>query len=313
VTDKEAAYPNGEWLCFVESSADRNSAEAAAMNALAQSFRVDIKSATEASRSLTNRVRHANKESISESAEYRQFAQNLTLFSRVSGLTGVEKDIWTAPDGTVYVNVRMNRAECSARYTGAIEENEKLIALLAAKAEAAAGTFEAVAGLNFSGTVAELTDNFYAILSVLRPETSGQRAAYGSAGELRLLKQEASRLLIVEVRVSGDIDGRIGKAFSAVFSERGFRTGSGGRCVLEANFKLEDLEDDGTRYHYVRFTLGGALTDRDGAEALSFSETDREGHLRREDARQRAVLRAERFIGGAGFAERFEAYLDSLL
>jgi hypothetical protein len=311
--DKEEAYPEREWLCFVEFAADRNTAEAAAMNALAQSFRVDIKSAAQASQTLTSRIHHTNKESISESAEFRQFAQNLTLFSQVSGLTGVEKDIWTAPNGTVYVNARMNRTECSARYTAAIEENEKLIALLTAKAQAAAGTFETLASLNFAGAVAELTDNFYVIRSVLRPETSGQRAAYGSAGELRLLKQEASRLVVVEVRVQGDIDGRIGKAFSAVFSGRGFRTGDVGRYVLRADFKLEDLEEDGGRYRYVRFTLGGALTDRDGAEALSFSETDREGHLRREDARQRAVLRAERFIGEGGFAEQFKAYLDLLL
>jgi hypothetical protein len=231
----------------------------------------------------------------------------------VAGLTGVEKDIWTAPNGTVYVNVRMNRAECSARYTNAIEENEKLIGLLRAKAETAAGTFEAPANLSFAETVAELTDNFRAIRSVLRPETAGYKPTYGNAGELRLLKQEASRLIVVEVRVQGDIDGRIGKAVSAVFSERGFRTGDGGQYVLQADFKLEDLEEDGGRYRYVRFTLGGVLTDRDGAEVLNFSETDREGHLRREDARQRAVLRAERFIGESGFAQQFEAYLDSLL
>jgi hypothetical protein len=42
VRDKETAYPNGEWLCFVEFAADRNSAEAAAMNSLARFFRVDI-------------------------------------------------------------------------------------------------------------------------------------------------------------------------------------------------------------------------------------------------------------------------------
>ncbi|MDR1636467.1 MAG: hypothetical protein LBR93_03935 [Treponema sp.] len=43
----------------------------------------------------------------------------------------------------------------------------------AAAMNALAGTFESLAHLRFAETVAELTDNFYAILSVLRPESAG--------------------------------------------------------------------------------------------------------------------------------------------
>jgi hypothetical protein len=299
----------------VESAADRNAAEAAAMNSLAQSFRVDIQSATEANQSLVSHIRRNNNESISESAEYRRFTQNLNAFSSVSGLIGVEKEFWTAGNGTVYANVRMNRAECSVRYQRAIEENENLIGLAKEKADAAGGTFEALAGLNFAGTVAELTDNFYAILSVLQPERAGQRPRYGGAGEIGLLKQEASRLIVVEVRVRGDVDGRMAKAFSAVFSERGYRTSEGGTeapYTLWADFTLEDSGTD-QRYKYARFTLKGVLANRAGEEILVFSEDRREGHLLQEDARRRAVQRAERFIAGEGFAGKFDAYLDSLL
>jgi hypothetical protein len=317
VTDKEAAYPDREWLCFVESAADRNGAEAAAMNALAQSFRVDIRSATEDNQTLVSQIRRNGKQSIGESAEYRQFTQNLGAFSSVSGLIGVEKEFWTARDGTVYANVRMNRAECSARYQSAIEENESLINLIRKRAEAAAGGFETLANLSFAETVAELTDNFYTVRSVLQPETIGQRPLYGGAGEIRLLKQEISGQIVIAVKVNGDVDDRISKAFSTVFSEQGYLTGGEGTeapytHTLRADFKLEDEQAD-RRYKYARFTLNGALTDRRGAEILAFTENDREGHLLQEGAQERAVQGAESYIMEGGFAEKFDAYLDSLL
>jgi hypothetical protein len=300
----------------VESAAGRNSAEAAAMNALAQSFRVDIVSATRAGQSLVSRIRRSGKESISESAEYRQFTQNLSAFSRVPGLIGVEKDFWTSRDGTVYANVRMNRAECSARYQSAIEENENLIRLSKEKAEAAGEGLEALAGLNLAETVAELTDNFYTVLSVLRPETAGRRPLYGGAGEIRLLKQEISRRIVIGVQVNGDVDGRIAKAFAVVFSGRGYRTSGEEKeapYTLQADFKVEDSEQADRHYKYASFTLTGVLRGRGGAEILAFSENDRQGHLLQKGARERALLGAETYITEGGFGEIFDAYLDSLL
>jgi hypothetical protein len=315
VTDKEAAYPDKEWLGFVETGADRNAAEAAAMNALAQSFRVDILSATTANQTLVSHISQNNKETIGESAEYRQFAQNITLLSQVSGLMGIEKDFWTGKDGTVYAMARMNRAECAARYRSEIETNEKLIGLVKQKAEEMAGTFEARANLRFAETVAELTDNLYSILSGLQKDGAGQKAVYGSAAEVRLLKQEASALVAVEVRVNGDVDGRIAQAFSAVLSERGFMVaGEGaGRYVLEADFRVEDDPQAESRYAFVRFVLDGVLKNRDGTKLVGIGENDREGHLLRQQAEQRAIRAAEEAIAGEGFAEKFDAYLDSVL
>jgi hypothetical protein len=308
------AYPSGEWLCFTGTGADRNAAEADAMNALAQSIRVDIVSATKANQTLAGRIERHNKKTISESSEYRQFTQNLTALSSVSGLSGIQKEFWTAANGEVYANVRMNRAECSARYERLIEENENFTRLIREKAEAAAGSFEAPALLDFAEPVTALTGDFYAILSVLQNEAPGQK--YGNAVELKLLREELSRLIVVRVEVRGDVDGRLARAFASVFSERGYRTAgekTEGSHILRADFKTEDLGQTDGQHHYVRFTLGGALIDKNGAELLSFSETDRAGHLRPEAARERAVQRTERFIAETGFAGQFDAYLDSLL
>jgi hypothetical protein len=309
VTDKEAAYPDAEWLSFVEVGVDRTAAEAAAMNTLAQFFRVDIAAATVASQTLVSRAGQNNK-GMSASAEYGQFARNVTTLSRVSGLFGMEKDFWTAPDAVVYAIVRMNRAESAARYRNTIEENERLIELLTKKAEEAAGTFESLTSLRLAESAAELTDNLYTILAVVH--RAAQRPAYGSAAEVRLLRREASRLISVELRVNGDVDGRIARAFSAVLSERGFLTAPAGRYVLEADFRLEDSPQTDAGYVFVRYALDGVLKNRDGTELAALSENGREGHLRRRDAEQRALRAVEGVIAGKGFAEKLDAYLDSL-
>jgi hypothetical protein len=315
VTDKEAAYPDREWLGFVEPGADRNAAEAAAMNTLAQFFRVDILSAVTANQTLVSRISQNNQETIGESAEYRQFAQNVTLLSQVSGLTGIEKDFWTGKDGTVYALVRMNRAMCARQYRSEIEANEKLIALVLQRAEERAGTFEGRANLRFAEAAAELTDNLYSIFSLLQKGGAGRTAAYGSAVEIRLLKQQSSAQVAIEVRVRGDIDGRIGQAFSAVFSGRGFTVAAGGAggYVLEADFRLEDAPQTGSGYSFVRYMLDGVLKGQDGTRLAGISESSREGHVTRQQAEQRAIRAAEGLIAGKGFAEKFDAYLDSLL
>jgi hypothetical protein len=315
VTDKEAAFPDREWLGFVETGTDRNTAEAAAMNTLAQFFRVDILSAATANQTLVSRISQNNQNTTGESAEYHQFAQDLTLLSQVLGLIGIEKDFWTGKDGTVYALVRMNRAACAARYRSEIEANERLIALVLQRAEERAGTFEARTNLRFAETAAELTDNLYTVLSLLQKGGAGRKAAYGSAAEVRLLKQQAAALVAVELRVRGDIDGRIGQAFSAVLSERGFAVaaeGAGG-YVLEANFRLEAVPQAGSEYIFVGYMLDGALKGRDGTRLIGISENGREGHLIQQQAEQRAIRAAEGVITGKGFAEKFDAYLDSLL
>jgi hypothetical protein len=294
---------------------DRNAAEAAAMNALAQFFRTDILSTAAADQTLMSRTGRNNQKTVDESAEYRQFSQSVALFSQVSGLTGVEKDFWTGKDGTVYAAVRMNRAECARRYLGEIETNERLIELASRKAEEATGTFEGRANLRFAEAAAELTDNLYIILSLLLKDGAGRKAAYGSAAEVRLLKQRASALVGIEVRVRGDIDGRIGRAFSAVLSERGFTATAEGarRYVLEADFRLEDAPLAGSEYVFVRYALDGVLKSRDGVGLVGINGNGREGHIDRRQAEQRAVRAAEGLIAGEGFAEKFDAYLDSLL
>jgi hypothetical protein len=263
---------------------------------------------------MVSQITRNNKKVISERAEYQRFAQDVTTVASVSGLIGVEKDFWTAANGEVYAVVRMNRAECAARYKSMITENERLITTLLKEAQEISGTLEAYENLVFAENIAALTDNFVALLSVLQPSAALYKPSYGSAGAIKALTQTESRLITIEVRVTGDVDNRIAKALAAVFLQRGFRTSAepGGQSyIAQADFKVEDA-GTANNYTYVRFTLAASLKNKNGMEVLAFSKNDRSGHTNQQEARQRAIRDAEKLIVET-FAHEFDAHLASLL
>ncbi|GHU77951.1 hypothetical protein FACS189462_1200 [Spirochaetia bacterium] len=320
VDNPQDAYPDSDWLYAVETGKDRNATESAALTSLVQLFGVDAQAVTMSSQDLVNKVQRSNGKETSETAEIRRLSQDLTTIAAVSGLIDVQRDVWTdRQDNTVYASARMNRAEGAVRYKALIEENEALINNLKASAEKTAGTFDAYETLSLAAGVADLTDNFYTILGVLQPKAAAQRPAYGSADAIRALLREQAALIVVRVEVSGDVDSRISKAFASIFSKRGFRTAAAPGAApalkpytLKADMKLEDVQATDPRYKFTRFVLTASLMSQNGAELLSWSENDREGHPLQQEARQRAILQAEMIITESGFAKEFDAYLDSL-
>jgi hypothetical protein len=321
VANPQDAYPDSDWLCVVETGRDRITAENAALNALAQTFRLDVQGITRANQELVSKVQRNSGKETSESTQISNLEMEVTTVSEVSGLIGVQKDFWTdSRSGLIYAGARMNRTEGAARYRALIQENEKLIETLKASAEKASGTFAAYEDLRLAATIAELTDNFYTILGVLQPGTVNQRPAYGNAEAIRSSLRDEAALIIIRVTVSGDdVDSRISKAFASVFSKRGFRTTAASGTAsankpytLLADFKMEDVPVIDSRYQYTRFVLTAALMGKDGVALLSFSETSREGHATQNEARQRAIRSVETVITEGGFAGEFDAYLNSL-
>jgi hypothetical protein len=317
VTDKNAAYPDSEWLCVVADAPEKKAAESAAMSALAQMFRVDLNVVSNANQHLAQMMSVVEGKERTVTQKSMEFAQELVSTSTVSGLIGVQAESWTAENGTVYANARMNRRECSARYAAIIGENEQVIGQLKKDAAAQTASFEAYQLLNFAATVAAVTDNLHILLTVLDPQATSRRPLYGNAEAVKALAQEAARAIIITVKVTGDEGGRLAKAFGEVFSARGFRTAgtAGSPYLLSADFSMENVDADNLETKFVRYVLNCSFKNKAGAELISHSENDREGHRNLTEARQRAVRTAEASIGksGGGFAAKFDAYLASLL
>jgi hypothetical protein len=314
VTDTEKVYPDRDWLIVVEAEQDAKLAERAAVTRLAQVFRVDLVSVTNANRRFAETVSNVKGKSRLITSQGNAIAQELTSTSAVSGLIGLQIESWPNPKGRSYANARMNRKECSARYSAMIRENEKVIGGLTEEAERNPRTFEAFQVLNLAYSFAAVTDNLHSLLTVLDPSAISRRPSYGNAEAVKSLAQSAGRSIVITVKVSGDNSGRIEKAFTESLNSRGFRTAGDNPYVLAASFQLEDaVIPNANNYKYARYILNYSLKDRGGVELFSASDNGREGHLTESEARQRAIRAAEQVIASTGFAVNFDAFLASLL
>jgi hypothetical protein len=316
VTDTENAYPDRDWLVVVEAEQDAKLAERAAVTRLAQVLRVDLISITDANRQFAETISRKKKKKRLITSQSSDIAQELVSTSAVSGLIGLQVESWANPNGRSYANARMNRKECSARYSAMIRENEKVIGELSEEAERNPRTFEAFQMLNLAYSFAVVTDNFHSLLTVLDPSAISRRPSYGNAEAVKSLAQNAGRSIVVTVKIDGDNSGRIEKAFTECLNSRGFRTNAAGdnSYILAASFQLEDVDlVNPNNYKYVRYILNYSFKDKGGVELLSSSDNGREGHLTGSEARQRAIRAAEQVIASNGFAVNFDAFLASLL
>jgi len=315
VTDTEKVYPDRDWLVVVEAEQDAKLAERAAVTRLAQVFRVDLVSITDANRQFAESITSVKGKKRLITSQSSDIAQELVSTSAVSGLIGLQIESWANPNGRSYANARMNRKECSARYSSMIRENEKVIGGLQEEAERNSGTFEAFQMLNLAHSFAVVTDNLHSLLTVLDPSTISKRPAYGNAEAVKSLAQSAGRSIVVTVGVNGDNSGRIEKAFTECLNSRGFRTSAAGdnSYMLTATFQLEDVDLKNQSNKFARYILNYSLKDRSGVELFSSSDNGREGHLTESEARQRAIRAAEQTIASKGFAVNFDAFLASLL
>jgi hypothetical protein len=315
VTDTEKVYPDRDWLVVVEAEQDAKLAERAAVTRLAQVFRVDLVSITDANRQFAETISSVKGKKRLITSQSSDIAQELISTSAVSGLIGLQVESWANPNGRSYANARMNRKECSARYSSMIRENEKVIGGLLEDAERNPGTFEAFQTLNLAYSFAVVTDNLHSLLTVLDPSAISRRPSYGNAEAVKSLAQSAGRSIVVTVGVNGDNSGRIEKAFTECLNSRGFRTSAAGNnsYVLAATFQLEDVDLKNQSNKFARYILNYSLKDRGGVEIFSSSDNGREGHLTESEARQRAIRAAEQFITSKGFAVNFDAFLASLL
>jgi hypothetical protein len=316
VQNLEQVYPSREWVAVTSQGADRNQAESAAMNALARAFKTDVASLASASRQFSQAVNTiAGKQSVSFD-QTQNFVQEVTTASSAQGLISMQTDVYTAMDGTVYASARMNRAECGRRYQAMIRENDRVITQLLGTANRLPESFDAYSALNYAYNLAVPTDNFQSIWEVLDARAVSQKPSYGSADAVRTLRQNTARAIVIAVTVTGDVNGRILRTFTQLFSRRGFRTTRSGAATYRFNaaLSLEKVDlGQNQRYPAVQFILTVYAEDRNRIEVFSYSGEGRSVHASESEARQQALRQVEASISEEEFAAEFDTYLSSLL
>jgi hypothetical protein len=316
VRDINAAYPEREWLCVLGFGADRESAEKTALGALAQVFSVDIQSEIIIKEEFSRTMRENNGKQHSLSAGSEQIREEIAVSTRARDLIGVQTESWMVRDGEVYANARMNRRECAALYSSAINTNENLIRRLREDAEKSGATLEASKMLNAAVSIAERTDYFYRVRSILYPENLFQKPEYGNADTLRILARNTAGAIVIGIEAGEDESGRITKTLASFFTQKGFRIETGGTPSyrLSVILRLKDADDERERFRYVDYTFRVSLRDQAGREIFTYSRDGSQGHRTFTGARERCVTEVEELIntGDGDFALRFEAYLSSL-
>jgi hypothetical protein len=109
--------------------------------------------------------------------------------------------------------------------------------------------------------------------------------------------QELKNSIPVDIRVTGDVDGRFKAVFAKAFTDLGYRTGSdNSRFVLELTVNLEPAPRNS--YFNTLYTINAILNDTwNKSELFTYNIADRESHPSGQaEANNRAVIVALRRI-----------------
>jgi hypothetical protein len=313
VTDYASVYPESQWVCVVESAKDKTSATASAQNSLAKTFKLDVTALSSTMQTITQNV---GDKSVSYSKK-NAAKEQVSASTNVSGLMGVSSDSWKAKDGTVYVILRMNRKDGAALYSSIINENNSIINDYINSAKSGAATFESYAELNYAANLALINDNYLNILSILDPAARKElNISYRNAAAIRKLADESGRAIVIAIKIKGDDSGRVKKAFTQVFTKCGFKTTdttSQKSYTLRCDFTISEVSFNGNPNKFARYELQSVLLDFQENEILSYSSSNREGHLKYSEAILRALRSAEKSIiddeNEDSFSTTFSTYL----
>jgi hypothetical protein len=321
VQDLGKAYPSANWVAVNAQGTSQREAESAAMNALARAFKTDIASLTEANQHFSQIVNDAaGKKSVSFN-ESKDFSTQVQTGSNVRALIGVETGTFQSSDGsTWYVNARMNRRECSARYAGMVRENVAVIDDLLSRASSleSRSLLEAAAALYFASSIAQVTDNFQNILEVLDSSAANRRPGYGGAAAIKTRMQGVMSRITIGLRLETmELDRQeistIRRAFGAFFTGIGFKINEQGtgNYVLNGNVSFEVVATTQTKT--CRWFLDTALEDSNGGALFTYTGQNRAVHMLDTEARRLALRAVESSIKGGDFAKGFDTWFGSLL
>ncbi|MCL2186994.1 MAG: hypothetical protein FWB86_14270, partial [Treponema sp.] len=253
-------------------------------------------------------------------------SQEINVNSNIHGLIGVQTDVYrsVSAGGVTYVLARMNRRECSARYSAMITENSAVINRLLLSAQSEQASLSKYSKLSFAHSIARETDNFQNILEVLDLTAVNRKPAYGTSNAIKARMLEAAGLITIGISVNTDqlsdraqyVEERtlLRRAAGSFFRDLGFRINELGaevprnvNYVLGVNVRFEEISQN---VFSCRYYLNAALTDASGTGIFTFTEDDRKAHPNNAgEARRLAVRAVEESFKHGQFAGEFNTWL----
>jgi hypothetical protein len=301
VDTPSSVYPERLYVAAVGSGRDRRSAETGALGALAAYFRQSVTNTV----NINDSERQTNGRSVSEI----RLSQTIEAVSALDTLIGAEiKSAWNDErTGAWFAVAVMDKAVCAERYAA---ELDRVVDGIYTLIDVSGGVeFETIVKCQRALESVGKADVYALILSMLNgPDRQAEISQLYATIAGTLAEAKA---IPVDVRVRGDVNGRIKAAFAGAFTAAGFRTGNrNSRYAMEVTITFTPAAQG--RYFNSRYTVDAALTDtRTGATLFSYSVANRESHPASQgEADNRALIGAERKITEE-FPGVLQEYLDS--
>jgi hypothetical protein len=298
VDNPSAVYPERLYLSAVGYGADRQSAESGAFGSLTAFFKQSVSSRV----SVTDRETQVNGQSVSASEMSQSIEANAALDSLIGAVWNDTRNrLW-------YAVTVMEKAKCRELYAAELDKAAREINALADLTGGA--SFETIARCKKAQSRAG-DAGMYALVLALLDGTNRQTEVSGLLSKVNAALAEA-QAIPVDVRVTGDVNGRIRAAFSGVFTAAGFKTGNrNSRYALEA--ALTTAPAPKTAYFNTRYTIDAVLKDtQTGAELFTYNAANRESHpASQEDADNRVIVGVQRRVTDE-FPKALQEYLDSV-
>jgi hypothetical protein len=297
-----SVYPDRLFVSAVGGGRDRHQAETSALGTLTAFFRQSVSSKISMSESESQVNGRTTSSTLNAS-------QSIEAVAALDTLIGAEvKNTWNDTRGGAWYAVAvMEKAQCGRLYISEINKTISEINTLIAVPDGV--SFETISKCQAAQKLAAKADVYAMVLALLDGPDRQQEVSRLTARIAETMNN--AKAIPVDVRVSGDINGRIKAAFAGAFTAQGFRTGNrNSRFALEVTTAFMPAPQN--RNFNTRYTVDAVLKDtQTGAELFTYNIADRESHpATQSDADNRALIGAERKITGE-FPAVLQEYLDS--
>jgi len=276
-------YPDALYVSATGGGRNREAAESSAKGALVSYFKQSVSSRI----AIQENEQQAGGRTVQSTSSA---SLSVEATAALDSLIGVEvKSTWNDSKGKTgwWAVAVMEKALARDRYTAELNKVVNEINLLSNVSGGV--SFDSIAKCRAARKLLPQAEVHALVLSMVDGPDRHNELIQLAAKVDNALKEAQS--IPVDVRVTGDKNGRFRAAFAKPFTDRGFRTGNqNSRFALVVRVSLEAAPRN--QYYNTRYTVDAVLRDtRTGAELLTYNTADRESHpASQADADNRAVL-----------------------
>lgn len=285
----ERKYPSEEYFFAVGTGLSRQVAESSAKFSISQVFGEKI----EGNQSVYSYVdsNGINNQSIN---------LEMTEMLSVDDLVGIQiKEVFFDEKGNYNCVAVLNKNEASNYYSNKISENEKKIKFLLKNIKSDNYSLQYISIFDEAIDLATQSDYYLHILSVLNPVLYKMNSfSYTSSAKLKNEKNNYSSKFSFTIDVTNDMDNILLNSISSVLLKHGCKiVESDSNYSILANIEFDDVELNDNKHEYVRFVFKSSIIDNSSQEIIyPYVYTGREGHLTKEQAKQRSMNKVDNQI-----------------